>query len=89
MEIIFTTTIIEVNKISASRIRVGEELDEYRKEINSSGCVLMREEEGYMNIISNIEGRSSRNIMFMVSEGMGMLGVIATKYENRTNIPLM
>lgn len=55
----------------------------------SSGCVFSGIVEGYNIIEIIIIGAIHNMVKLIISEGMGMFGVIATKYENKTNMPLI
>lgn len=59
----------------------------YMKGINSSDWAPIWLNEGLTYIISIINGATPAIPTTIDSDGMGMLGVIATKYENKTNIP--
>lgn len=81
--------IIVSSNTSANRMSIGLEFIEYRNEMYSSGCVFCGIVDGYMRRIMIIIGRRATKVIFMVREGIGIFGEIATKYENKTNMPLI
>jgi len=88
MEISFTTMIIANNKIMANKINVEVAAEVYMWEIYSSGCIIIGDIWGINIIIDKIKGIDKIIIILMIIDGIGRLGEMATKYENRTNIPL-
>lgn len=89
MEINFTTITIVRSKINASIINNMLDGLEYIKVKNVLGCWIIGTIDGIFAIIIKVIIIRASVETFIIMEDDGIFGVMATKYENRTNMPLI